>query len=229
MRFQALAGAACLLLAFTHGATAATITEGFTFTVASDGSDQSVGDHFHSNTGGSFGNPAGKAEVGSFSTEETRGLSEYNLTGLSSATSAFVTFRVFSLDGLFAGTNDFQYIGDIAVDAYAGNNLEDISDYEAASTGAVGIFNTAALLAGDTLSSDITAIFNAAIGNGDASLGIRLAIADNPNGGAVTFDSFRLTTDNQTSVVPVPAALPLLLAGLAVMGLITRRKTKQTV
>jgi len=228
MRVRALAGATCLLFAFTFNATAATITEGFTFTVASDGSNPPVGDHFHSNTGGSFGNPAGKAEVGSFSSEETRGLSEYNLSGLSSATSAFVTFRVFDLGGLFAGTNNFQYIGVIAVDAYNGNNAEDISDFEAVSTGSVGTFNTTPLSVGDLLSSDITDIFNAALANGDVSLGIRLAIADTPNGGAVTFDSFRLTTDDLTSIVPVPAALPLLLAGLVGMGLVARRKTKYT-
>jgi hypothetical protein len=39
---------------------AVTITNGFTYSVASSG-DQTVGTHYHSNTGGAFGNPAGKA------------------------------------------------------------------------------------------------------------------------------------------------------------------------
>jgi hypothetical protein len=207
-------------LAFTFaGATqAATITDGFTFSVASGSGNTSIGDHFHSNTGGSFGNPAGKAEVGRFGSEGVRGLSEYNLTGLGAASSAFVTFNVFKAGGLFTGTNDFPFTGTIKVDGYAGNNAEDISDYQAPSIGAVGSFGTAGLAVGGVLSFDITALFNAALANGDTSLGIRL-IADPLNDrGAWTFDTFRLTTDNQTSVVPVPAGLPLMLTGLVVLG-----------
>lgn len=218
MYSRTLAGSCvALAFAFAGAAQAATITDGFTFAVASGG-DTSVGTHFHSNTGGSFGNPAGKAEVGRYSSEGVRGLSEYNLTGLSAASSAFVTFNVFKAGGLFTGTNDFPFTGTIKVDGYAGNNAEDISDYQAASIGAVGSFGTGGLAVGGILSFDITALFNAALANGDTSLGIRL-IADPLNdSGAWTFDTFRLTTDNQTSVVPVPAGLPLMLTGLVVLG-----------
>ena len=54
-----------VLSTFTFGSytKAVTITEGFTFTVASS-SNPSIGTHFHSSTGGDFGNPAGKAEGG---------------------------------------------------------------------------------------------------------------------------------------------------------------------
>jgi len=41
---------------------------------------------------------------------------------------------VFRLGGLFAGVNDSPFSGTINVFAYAGNNTENISDYEAAST-----------------------------------------------------------------------------------------------
>ncbi len=99
---------------------ATTITNGFTYSVASSGSNQSVGDHFHSNTGGAFGNPPGKAEVGSFFSEEVRGLSEYNLSGLSPASSAFVSFEVFKEGGLFSGENYFPFLGDIDIVAYQG-------------------------------------------------------------------------------------------------------------
>jgi len=218
MYSRTLAGTcAALAFAFAGAAQAATITEGFTFAVASGG-DTSFGDHFHSNTGGSFGNPAGKAEVGRYSSEGVRGLSEYNLTGLSAASSAFVTFNVFKAGGLFDGTNDFPFTGTIKVDGYAGNNLEDISDYEALSIGAVGTFSTSGLAVGDILSFDITALFNAALTNGDASLGMRLMADPLNDSGAWTFENFRLTTDNQTSVVPVPAGLPLMLTGLVVLG-----------
>jgi hypothetical protein len=201
---------------------AATITPGFTFAVASSSSDQTTGTHFHSNTGGSFGNPAGKAEVGRFGSEEVRGLSEYNLTGLVNSASAFVTFNVFKAGGLFTGTNDTPFDGTISVFAYAGDNAEDISDYQAASIGNVGGFATAGLAVGDVLSFDITSIFNAAIAGSSTSLGIRLAAVPlNPNSQAWTFDTFRLTSDDQSTnprVVPLPAGLPLMLGGLGLLG-----------
>ena len=164
---------------FCAALSAAPITSGFTFAVASGCGDTSTGTHYHSNTGGAFGNPAGKAEVGRYSCEEVRGLSEYDLTGLSTAASAFVTFNVYKAGGLFTGTNDFPFNGNIDVQGYAGNNLEDLSDYQATSLGDVGLFPTTGLLVGDVLSFDITSIFNAAIAASQTSLGIRL-LADPP-------------------------------------------------
>jgi hypothetical protein len=211
-------------------ASAAPITNGFTFAVASS-CDTSAGNHYHSNTGGSFGNPAGKAEVGRYSCEEVRGLSEYNLTGLATASSAFVTFTVFKAGGLFPGTNDFPFTGNIGVQGYAGNNLENISDYQAASLGTVGDFSTVGLGVGDVLSFDITSIFNSAISASQNSLGMRL-FADPLNArGAWTFDNFRLTTTSECTTpggcggnnVPEPGSLALI--GLALAGLAaTRRK-----
>lgn len=210
-------------------AQADTITQGFTYAVASAGGSTATGTHFHSNTGGAFGNPAGKAEVGRFGSEEVRGLSEYNLTGLTSATSAFVTFDVYKAGGLFTGTNDFPFTGSIAVDAYVGNNLEDISDYQAASSGAIGSFSTTGLFVGGVLSFDITGIYNTAIANGNTSLGIRLQASPLNDRGAWTFDTFRLTTDNQGTInnVPEPQSVALLLAGLGVMGVLRARQTRQ--
>lgn len=99
--FLALAG-------LSGSASAALITNGFTFAVASAGSNTFAGTHFHNNTGGAFGNPAGKAEVGRFISEEVRGLSEYNLTGLGTSGTAFVTFNVFKLGGLFLAQTVFR-------------------------------------------------------------------------------------------------------------------------
>jgi len=203
-----VAAVVAAVIALSGAAWASTITPGLTFSVAT-ASDGSTGTHFHSNTGG---NPAGKAEVGNFGGPETvAGLSEYNLTGLSAASNAFVTFDVFSLSGLF-GQNSFQ--GNINVSAYQGNNLEDFSDFQAPSIGSVGSFSTIGLTTSDTISLDITSIFNAAITANSSSLGIRL-LASAPNGAAMTFDNFRLTSTVPTVAVPGPiagAGLPGLLA-----------------
>lgn len=227
MRHKAFAAVFATAVLLTGASQASTITEGFTFAVASDGGSTDAGTHFHSNTGGSFGNPAGKAEVGSYSSEEVRGLSEYNLTGLASSVTSFVTFNVFKLGGLFGGVNDFLFDGIISVDAYLGNNAEDISDYQATSLGTVGSFSTAGLSVGDVLSFDISSIFNTAIAGGASSLGIRLTRSGVGNSGAATFDTFRLTSDDQTtnpSTVPLPGGLPLAAAGLGALGLLGKRR-----
>lgn len=206
---------------------AAVITPGFTFAVASS-SDTSFGTHFHSNTGGAFGNPAGKAEVGAFSTEEVRGLSEYNLAGLV-AGPAFVTFDVFSAGGLFSGTNDFPFTGTIDIYAYTGNNTEDISDYEAAATSLVGSFSTSGLAVGDILSFDITSELATALGNSDSSMGIRLQTNGGrpSNGGAWTFDDFRLTsTDDTTNRVPEGGGAVVLLFGVTLAGMARVRRLR---
>lgn len=216
-------------MVFGSTATAAVITNGFTFAVASDGSDNTTGTHFHSSTAGDYGNPAGKAEVGRYSIEEVRGLSEYDLASLSTSPAAFVSFEVYKAGGLFAGTNDFPFDGSITVFAYDGNNAEDESDYQAASIGTVGSFSTSGLVVGNTLSFDITTIFNNLIGASADSLGIRLAATPLPTGGAWTFDGFRLTSENLTtppSAVPAPPilALALLCAGLVGFGMMRRRR-----
>lgn len=219
--------AAALALGAAPMAQATLITEGFTFSVADAFTGPvGAGTHFHSNTGGAFGNPAGKAEVGGFfGTEEVRGLSEYSLAGISATGPAFVSFNVFLDNGLF-GQGGGPFLIDVY--AYKGNNLEDLSDFEVASTAFIGSFSTAGLLVGDIVSLDVNAALDAAIGLGDASFGIRLKQhgSRDPFGPAYTFDNFRLTTDNQCTgagcVVPEPG--PLAMLGLGLLGLCVRRR-----
>jgi len=190
-------------------ASAGVITNGFTFSVADAfGGPSGVGTHFHSSTGGDFGNPAGLAEVGELGDEETRGLSEYNLAGLL-AGPAFVSFDVFQLGGLFGQAN---YIGLIDVYAYVGNNAENLSDFEAAPVAFIGSFSTLGLSVGNQLSLNVTTVYNNFLANNEASLGIRLQAAGGTNDTAIVFNDFRLTTEP----VPAPAAAALLaLAGAA--------------
>ena len=98
--------------------------------------------------------------------------------------------------------------------------------YEAASTGYVGSFSTAGLSTGDVFSFDILSIFNNAITGGDSSLGIRLQTEDTVNGGgAWSFNDFRLTTTDDSTGVPSPAPLGLLLLGFVALTL-SRKSVK---
>lgn len=220
--------ALCAAAVFSNSADSAVITNGFTYSV----SDAYVGlpntgTHFHSNTGGAFGNPAGKAEVGGFfGTEVVRGLSEYNLGGIASSGPAFVTFNVYRSAGLFG-----QLGGAFLIDVYAykGNNAENLSDYEATATAMIGTFSTAGLAAGDIVSLDVDSALDSAISLGDSSFGIRLQAqgARDPDGLTFTFDGFRLTTDNQCtgSACQAPEPSSLLLAALGIIGIGLSRKS----
>ncbi|BCL36088.1 hypothetical protein NSMS1_25350 [Nostoc sp. MS1] len=200
--------------------------QGLAFSVSSGPDPNGYGIYFSSSTNNPFGNPPGKNEVGNYYNEDIRGLSEYNLTGLTSTKSALLSFNVFKAGGLFVDQNDFPFTGNITVLSYVGNNSENLYDYQAPSIGTVGTFNTANLALGNTVSFDITPIFNSAINSGLSSLGIRLQVSDgtNPDGGAWTFDNFRLTTAS----VPEPTFTSALLMVAFGSGVLLKTKLKQS-
>ena len=212
------------------------IANGFTGLSHFDGS------HFHSSnlTELPSGNPPivlpGVAEVGGFfGDEEIRGVSEFALQGsASTATVFFDVLDMFALglspvpsgiDGLFGQRS---YVGVIDMFGYAGNGMEEVSDYQIAPISGTPVLmidvGPGLIVGGETLSVDVTDIYNNLVSqlasdpaNAATALGVRLQMAPpaDPNSGAITFGNFRLQVVAQD--VPEPAAGLLLLLGMAVV------------
>ena len=183
-----------------------------------------AGDHFHSDDGGSFGNPPDLAETGGFSgmgaLEEVRGLAEFDLSGQGAASAVTLEFTVLQLGGLFGqGPGVF----DVDVLTYDGNNAEDISDFTAPVTDNLGTFNTAGLQVDDVFSFDITDAYNAAVTGSVPALGVRLQASTDPDNDAFIFGEFELVP---SGVPTTPSwSLVALVGILVVVGLhILRRR-----
>jgi hypothetical protein len=214
------------LLSVCSQINAAIITDGLTFSVASDmGLDLTVGNHFHSHASGNYGTHVDVAEVGTFLLEEVRGMSEFDLSGMSEASSAYIEFQAYGY-GLYE-ENNRPFDGIVSIDTYEGNNQEDISDYQRALVDHVASFSTVGLVPGmTTIRSYVTRIFNDALINGWSSLGIRLSSVDGMNdyGGAWVFNDFKLVSNDASTAVPEPSTILLISMGLiGFSGLISRQ------
>lgn len=212
--------------------------DGATYSIgnAFTGGIHAEGSHFHSSNLSVLppGNPAvlfpGSAEVGGFfGDEEVRGISEFEV-GDTEVIEAELFFDVFDLflvgaipetsgvGGLF-GQDPLD--GDVDVFAYAADHLETVSDYQVAPLSADPILTFSAndFSGGDTLSVDVTAIYNDLAASG-SDLGIRLQMADaNPDAGAITFNNFRL----ELTPVPEPSSFNILIASLIGFAFFRRR------
>jgi hypothetical protein len=237
-----------LLASFCFGSAsvqAAIVLDGETNTIACGGglgfgspetSCPDHGGHFHSDV--YFTNLAevgGYSASGDFANEEIRGMSEFNITGLSPVSSATLSFSVYRQGSMFTDTNDTPFTGTIFLDAYVGNNSIfgnnwDIftganmwSDYQEASIGDIGNLSVVGGASpnpnsGDVFSFDVTELFNDAINNDLISLGVRLRQERSGEYGtnkAWTFGNFRLT-----AYVPEPGTVSLMALALVFFPLL---------
>lgn len=214
-------------------ADAYSIGNGFTDT------SHATGSHFHSSNLDTLppGNPEilvkNVAEVGGFfGDEEVRGLVEFPLAGLDVADEATLLFDVFDVSDL-AGMPIGGLFGQTALDgtidvlAYYGNGVEEVSDFQVSPLKTIHTIDVTTLAASDTISVDITDLYNDAVILSQApadppvaAIGFRLQVsstvdASDPDTGAATFSEFRILT------VPEPTFHWILLIGL---GLFVKRR-----
>jgi|GEM_PF-3113914 len=237
-----LASDALAALEFGGGGTSATIS-GTTYSIGNGftGGSHPEGSHFHSSNLEELpaGNPPiifpGAAEVGGFfGDEEIRGISEFHLEPGETVDEAVLRFDVLDtfleglspefdgIDGLFGqGPLD----GVVDVFPYLGDGSEAASDYQATPITAEPILSIVVgdgLVGGDTVSVDITTLYNDLVTSGD-DLGIRLQMANpDPDAGAVTFHNFRIDVD--VAAVPEPSAASL--AIVCAIGLFMHRRSQ---
>lgn len=198
--------------------------DGKTYTIADKFADGVAGQgtHFHASNEqpidpvNSTIFAANRAEVGGlFGDEEIRGLVEFDLAAMPIAQHTLLTFQVADLSGdlnpqpVGGLLGQDKYVGSIDVVAYPGDGAEDLVDFQAPAFGLVGSFDTDSLSAGDTITLDITEIYNQQIKVGNSSLGIRLQISDAsiiPDG-AITFQNAHLQVADPVQVVEAPWGL----------------------
>ena len=223
------------LVGFSEAAAATIDIEGITYAVSNGFTVDSThpeGSHFHSSNSTNLppDNPdipvPAAAEVGGFfGDEEVRGLSEFSLVAQSEAAKATVSFVVMDVAAIGLAPDPIgglygqePYEGIVEINAYSGNGGEDLSDYETERIGDQPLMTTDAttLSAGDEILIEVTDLFNELVNDfqnnpsaSNSALGIRLQMAPpaNPDSGAITFESFKLTVEP----VPEPSGLSLLI------------------
>ena len=175
------------------------------------------------------------ADVGRYfsSGQYTSIRSEFNLAGQQAAGSAVLSFEYdarYAVLSYPASQSMTVFLG-----SYAGDNVAHVSDWSTVTVGSPGSgflfslmgpprfgqFETAGLTFGQTLSYDVTSLYNLSLARGDAALGIGLDSGINFQ--YAKFGNFTLTV---TPPVPEPSTYALLLGGLALVGFARRHRAR---
>ena len=248
-RFRSVVLCVAAFCAFSFNAAGVVVIDGKTATVANGftGGSHPAGSHFHSATDHSVvpaSNPAlflsSVAEVGGFfGDEELQGISEFELLG--EAVLAVLLFDVRDMtadisfepiDGLF-GQGPLNGIVDVY--PYEADHVEHVSDFVAEQDRPTDppllsmLVGTGLIQAGDTISTDVTTIYNDFVVADEHALGIRLQTRDaDKDAGAITFNNFRLEiTLREPQTVPEPSPVLLLgLVGLLLSGVARYRRVR---
>ncbi len=156
--------------------------------------------------------------------EEVRGLAEFDISRLGNFASATLDFQT-NING---GSDDINMF------TYTGNNAEDLSDFQIATTGFITQFSTGGLEEGDILSFDVTSSLLEAISAGDDSFGVKFQVnlpTFDPTTiisqafGPHSFNQFEINTVSAlipVTAVPEPSSLLSWATGLIGVGLIRR-------
>jgi len=245
-RFRSVFFCVSAFCLFSFNAAGVVVIDGKTATVANGFTgNHPAGSHFHSVTDHSVVSPSNPAltihsvaEVGGFfGDEELQGISEFELLG--EAVSAFLLFDVRDMtadvsfepiDGLY-GQGPLNGIVDVY--PYEADHVEHVSDFVPEQDRPTDpplwsmLVGTGLIQAGDTLTTDITTIYNDFVIADEHALGIRLMTRDaDKDAGAITFDNFQLhVTLREPQAVPEPSPTLLLsVAGLLLSGLARYRR-----
>jgi hypothetical protein len=140
--------------------------------------------------------------------------SEFDLAGSKTAQNAILSFTFNSVYNIRWGA-EFDYDLVLPVTAYVADNIASVSDYTPLGRNVIGEFHTLPLVRGDTISFDVTDLFNAAVRRGDAGMGVgidQLFASDT----FVYFEnnSFKLSVVPE---VPEPSTYAFMLAGIALL------------
>ena len=201
---------AALLVACGAGYAQSTLN-GLSFTVAADT------DYFSGHGGYvTLAAPNATAGMYGYASQWLAARSEFDLSGQQNAAAVILSF---TLTGTTRPPNQQGTAGTMPVRAYIGDDMAEVSDFIPTWTGDIGTADFGGLPTGTVLTYDVTALFNAALARGDAAFGVGIDSRVIPDSFA-TYADFTLSV----SAVPEPATSALLLAGLAGLVAVTRRR-----